>query len=228
MGLDQYLYKLNKPNYKVKSYYDRNSTEQLYEKGRKFFVLQHDRLDDKETKYNFDLLSNVGVKSVVNNDYINYLKCIRFKHQEIPESEIDKIKIHGYSYGSNGYKFSATYEGKDIDTSFSFEEIDNTPYVHESYDEEVIFFESEEIHYWRKLYMLKDWVNEHTNTGDTNCMYIPLNRDDIEELIQYLTTQLKNNNVTEIDRSEVEESIQFFNDLLEDQSWETVYYYDWW
>lgn len=185
MGLDQYIYRVRKPQLEDRVY----TVEEL---GK--LNLTKNSVVDFETNTNlFAQLAPYTVKRDVEGEYYNVERMIADYH--LPANS------HIVSFGSDGVELLGTNErGEYVKQQISEEEIFEK-YIKIEVHPHYIWEEIEE-DYWRKNYDLQDWIRNVIEGVDNTGYYI-LNADLIAEI-----NEAFNSNISEEDPTE--ESAVFY------------------
>lgn len=165
MGLDQYIYRVKKPQLEERVY----KGEEITSTPGMYYTFLRDAEQD------FDLIEQLIPYTAIRDVESNFINSKKIREDyNLPENAY-------ISYMSSA---EITYTGKDengnhVERAISMREIEEK-YIITSVLPAYIW-ESEEVQYWRNYYELQDWIYDHID-GVQNTGYYILDADLIREL----------------------------------------------
>lgn len=224
MGLDMYLYRVNK---KI------NDEKELDNALRKF-----KRAPEKAELEAYELFKqNKPVKAISILKPWNKINLDEFIYNE----ESGEIQ-----YGKRGITLTNYFERisediKDVYNSNFFNKINE--YL-ETENKDDVYIDNEDVYYWRKHPDLHGYMEDlyYKKGGEDqvfNCSRLILDKEDVEELLEKIKRQVAGSNefettegffFGETDDEYWKEDVEVFEKLLKETDWdkETVYYSSWW
>ena len=106
----------------------------------------------------------------------------------------------------------------------------------------------EEIAYWRKANQIREWFNSHLENGVENCEYVPVSKEDLEQLLEDCKMVLENHDLAEdlLPTSsgfffgstlyddwyfkDLKDTVKMLEKILKEIDFEneSIYYFEWW
>lgn len=224
MGLDMYLYKINKKA---------NNEKELTE------ILENFKeAPDKSVLKAYELFKqDQPIKAIGALKPWNDIQLDEFKYNE----ETNEIQYNGRGITITDYFTRISEEINDIYNSDFFTKVKK--YLDDE-NKDDIYVSKEDVHYWRKHPDLHGYMEGlyYEKGGDAkvfNCVNLILSKEDIEELLKNIKKQVAGFDIFPTvegfffgatTNEDWENDIEVFEKLLKETDWdkETVYYSSWW
>ena len=223
MGLDQYLYRINKMPEKYINIFKDTISEDQYNKLK-------EELSFYDDDNNFSL-KYIDKKFISKCKYqCRFYDIKRALKEQYPEINIDNIEYVSREYYGDTMVMNITiFNDKTYRVEFKKDKV----YTYlDTLTANVIY--NEEIAYWRKAYYISDLVEKYTcfNHSDNNVTYIPLTLEIIQNIIQELTKYLvegKEDEDLNMDTYSIANSIKEFREIITETDFDNqcLCYYEW-
>ena len=211
MGLDQYIYRVKRVTREMlgdladKKVLSAKDKEALEEKGIHFY--EEDFLEEHPS------LKSWVTKLIVNDSFIDLVKLFE-SHFPEHKGEADCWRVCGFGIGDTvRYSFIREVPGESnqiVECEMTWEDYESFGYL-DNATYYVLCRDDQEVAYWRKNYNLQHWMRHGGWNYEGNCVYKPLNREVVENLIADLKAFMKDRS-----NAELEEKFDYMVEVNQD------------
>ena len=222
MGLDQYIHRVKMMPDEYKELFKKPVTYEKYNKLIEMPIFCFRELEHNE--YFKFIPDKYRIKCKCMNEFYNTEQLMLDKYH----IDIKNLRLEYKEDGHKKVTFVYTDQSNEKYTLDFYYNDDSYVYSKEV-DYEVIFKDNE-VCYWRKAYHIRELFVQYANYDiEDNCTFIPLNKDQLNNILSTLTILSSNITSEDIDYDTVHQSISMLNEAIENTDFdnELLCYYEW-